>query len=245
MFVAVRVCTFYSLLWILLCMLDLRCVSVPECIVLLLVEEVAITDDLVWVVTRKGLWGNLLISVPEVDVAHIIGVMKHVWVEGIIVPEVVLVILSFPMAVNHVVEETTHTHEHVSPEDGSDHVEPRVSWAQNLVVGMVREALVRCHIWECLCESNVAVLHQGEGSEPKDGDAGTGIGPPVSVEVHFNVLMEHAITTPDRLSIDSFSEISLLLRKILNWVAWLPRIRLIELEEFLGGALHVRHLFFI
>ena len=107
-------------------MFDCRCAysSLPECIVLLLVEEVAIADDLVWVVTSEGLWGYLLISVPEVDVAHVIGVMKHVWVERIIVPEVVLVIVSFPMAVNHVVKETAHTHEHVSPEDGSHHVEP-------------------------------------------------------------------------------------------------------------------------
>ena len=107
-------------------MFDCRCAysSLPECIVLLLVEEVAIADDLVWVVTSEGLWGYLLISVPEVDVAHVIGVMKHVWIERIIVPEVVLVIVSFPMAVNHVVKETAHTHEHVSPEDGSHHVEP-------------------------------------------------------------------------------------------------------------------------
>ena len=110
---------------------------------------------------------------------------------------------------------------------------------------MVREALVRCHVGECLLESNDTVLHQSEGAEPKDGDAGTGIGPPVSVEVHFNGLMEHAITTPDRLSIDPLSEISSLLWKILNFVAWLPRVRLIELEELLGTALHVRHLFFI
>ena len=109
-----------------LCMFDCRSAYtfLPECIVRLLVEEVAIADDLVWVVTRERLWGNLLISVPEVDVAHVIGVMKHVWVERIIVPEVVLVIVSFPMAVNHVVEETAHAHEHVSPEDGSHHVEP-------------------------------------------------------------------------------------------------------------------------
>ena len=107
-------------------MFDCRCAysSLPECIVLLLVEEVAIADDLVWVVTSEGLWGYLLISVPEVDVAHVIGVMKHVWIERIIVPEVVLVIVSFQMAVNHVVKETAHTHEHVSPEDGSHHVEP-------------------------------------------------------------------------------------------------------------------------
>ena len=104
---------------------------------------------------------------------------------------------------------------------------------------MIREALVRCHVGECLLESNDTVLHQGEGAEPKDGDAGTGIGPPVSVEVHFNGLMEHAITTPDRLSIDPFSEISNLLWKILNFVGWLPRVRLIELEELLGTACHV------
>ena len=110
---------------------------------------------------------------------------------------------------------------------------------------MVREALVSCHVRECLLERNDAVLHQGESAEPKDGDAGTGIGPPVSVEVHFNGLMEHAITTPDRLPIDPFSEISSLLWKILNFVAWLPRVRLIELEELLGVALNVRHLFFI
>ena len=220
-------------------MFDLRFASLPECIVLLLVEEVAIADDLVWVVTSKGLWGNLLISVPEVDVAHIIGVMKHVWVEGIIVPEVVLVIISFPMAVNHVVEETAHSHEHVSPEDRSYHVKPRVCWAQDLVVGVVREALIRCHIRECFLERNDSVLHQCEGAEPKDGDAGTGIGPPMSVEVHFNSLMEHAITTPDRLSVNPFSEISNLLWKVLNFVAWLPRVRFIELEELLGAALDV------
>ena len=109
----------------------------------------------------------------------------------------------------------------------------------------MREALVSCHVRECFLERNDAVLHQGECAEPKDGDAGTGIGPPVSVEVHFNGLVEHAITTPDGLSINPFSEISNLLWKILNIVGWTPRVRLIELEELLGTALHVRHLFFI
>ena len=239
MFVGVRVCECTWLSRWILSMFDYRFAPFPKCIVLLVVEEVAIADDLVWVVTREGLWGNLLISVPEVDVAHIIGVHKHVWVECIIVPEVVLVIMSFPMAVNHVVEETAHSHEHVSPEDGSHHVEPRVCWAQYLVVGVVREALVRCHVGECLLESNDTVLHQGEGAEPKDGDAGTGIGPPMSVEVHFNSLMEHAITTPDRLSVNPFSEISNLLWKHLNFVFFLPRVRLIELEEFFVAAYDV------
>ena len=103
----------------------------------------------------------------------------------------------------------------------------------------MREALVSCHVRECFLERNDTVLHQGESAEPKDGDAGTGIGPPVSVEVHFNGLMENAITTPDRLSVDPFSEISNLLWKHLNSVLFLPRVRLIELEEFLVAAYDV------
>ena len=223
-------------------MIDYRCVPGHESIVLLLVEEVTIADNLVWVVTGKGLWRNLLIGVPEVDIAHVIGVHEHIWVEGIVVPEVVLVVVSFPVAVDHEVEEAAHACEHVRPEDGSNQVEPGVDRAQNLIVGVVREALVSRHVREGLLEGDEAVLHEGERAEPKDGNTGASVRPPMPVEVHFEGLVEDAISTPDSLSINSFSEISNLLWKTLNLVAWLPRVRLIKLEELLAAACHVRHL---
>ncbi len=115
---------------------DFGVVSVDITIVFFLVKEVSITDVLVWVVTCERLWGHLLVRVTEVDVAHVISVMEEIGVKSIVVPEVVLVVLAFPMPIDHVVQESAHSCEHVGPKDRSDEVEPRVSRSHDLVVRM-------------------------------------------------------------------------------------------------------------
>ena len=69
--------------------------GVAESSVFFLVKEVAIADILVGIVTREGLWRHLLVRVTEVDVAHVVGVVKEIGIQGIVVPEVVLIILAF------------------------------------------------------------------------------------------------------------------------------------------------------
>ena len=65
-----------------------------------------------------------------------------------------------PVAFNHVAEASEESERNISPEDGSQHVEPRVGRAHDLIVRMVRESFVRKKVWECLLERNDSVLHQ-------------------------------------------------------------------------------------
>ena len=80
------------------------------------------------------------------------------------------------------------------------------------------------------------MLHQCEGAEPKYGDTRAGEGSPVAVEVHFNGFMEDTVTAADSVTLDSLSEIARLLGHVLELVAWLSTICLIEAEELLVRA---------
>ena len=143
-------------------MFDFGFLLEEETIVFLLVEEVSVTNVLVWIVTSEGLWRHLLVRVAEVDVAHVVRIVQQIGVERIVVPEVVLVVLAVPMPTNHVVEEACHSGADVSPEDRASQVEPRVHWAHDFVVGVLRESAISCHIWESLLEGDDAMLHQGD-----------------------------------------------------------------------------------
>ena len=118
------------------CGLDFRLVSVDKTVVLFLVKEVSITNVLVRIVTSEGLWGDFLVRVTEVDVAHVISVVQKIRVQSIVVPEVVLVILALPVSVNHIVKESAHSEKDVGPEDRSGEVEPRVGGSHDLVIGV-------------------------------------------------------------------------------------------------------------
>ena len=112
-----------------------------ESSVFLLGEEVSVAHVLIWVVTGHGVWGHLLIGISEVDVSHVICVMEEIWVESIVVPEVMLVILTKvsawePVTFNHVAKASEESESDVSPEDGSHEVEPRVNWSHDLIVWM-------------------------------------------------------------------------------------------------------------
>ena len=50
--------------------------------------------------------------------------MQQIWVQSIVVPEVVLIILALPMSLNHVEHHTGEAESDIGPEDGTDHVEP-------------------------------------------------------------------------------------------------------------------------
>ncbi len=213
--------------------LDFRLVLVEEAVVLLLVEEVSVADVLVGVVTSEGLWGHLLVRVAEVDVPHVVRIVQQIGVQSIVVPEVVLVVLALPMSMDHVVEEPRHSGEDVRPEDGAQHVEPRVTWAHDFVVGVSREALVGSHVGERLLEGDNAMLHEGERAHPENGDTGASVGSPLSVEVHLDGLVEDGVATLDGVSLDTLSEVTDLLRVHHELVSGLPRIRLIERKEAL------------
>ena len=105
------------------------------------------------------------------------------------------VVLALEVAQGHGTQGAGHTHEHVGPEQGADHVEPGVSGAQQLVVWVVREALVRTQIWEGVYEGNQRVLHKAEGTEPEDCKARHCHCSPVSVQVLLKGLMENTVTT--------------------------------------------------
>ena len=115
---------------------DLGVDLADKAVVLLLVEEVSVTDVLVRVVTGEGLWGHLLIRVAEADVAHVVRVVKQIGVQGVVVPEVVLVVLALPVPVDHVVQETSHTRTDIDPEYWAHKVEPRVHGTHDFVVGV-------------------------------------------------------------------------------------------------------------
>ena len=180
-----------------------------------------------------------MIRVAEVDVAHVVGVVKKIGVEGVVVPEVVLIIFSFQVAIDHEVQEAGHACTNVSPKDWAQHIEPRVGRTHDFVVRVSREALVGCHVGECFLERNDSMLHKGKRTEPKDSNTGTSVRSPVSVEVHLNILMEDTVATFNRLPVYTFTEIAHLLWVVLNLIFWLPSIRLVEREEALGSARHI------
>ena len=208
---------------------------IPESLVLLLVEEIAIANVLVRVVAGELLWGHLLVGVAEVDVAHVIRIVQQIRVECVVVPEVVLVVLARPVPGNHEVQEAGHASADVRPEDRASQVEPGVDGSEEFVVGVRGEtSLVRSHVRERLLERDDTMLHEGERAEPEESDTRASEGPPMPVKVHLDVLVEDTVATLDGLSVHTLSEISDLLRQVLDLVKRLSRVRLVEGKEPLG-----------
>ena len=71
--------------------------------VFFLVEEGVVSLVSVRVVTSHTIGRYLLVCVAETDVTHVISIVHEIGVESVVVPEVMLVVLSFPMSFNHVV----------------------------------------------------------------------------------------------------------------------------------------------
>lgn len=88
-------------------------------IVFFLVKEVSIAYVLIGIVTSHGVGRHLLIGVSEVDVPHIVLIVQEIRVQSIVIPEVVLVILAFPVTLNHEVQELGHTVADVRPKHRS------------------------------------------------------------------------------------------------------------------------------
>lgn len=172
----------------------------------LLVEEFAILHMVVWVVTGHWVWRYLGVRVSEVDIPHVLLVVKHIGVVGVIVPVVVQVVLTLIVTQDHRTHGLGHPHKDVSEEDRAQHVEPGVGGTHQLVVGMGRESLIGLKVGESLHEGNESVLHEAEAAEPEHEESGDGEGTPVSVEVSFDGLMENtiaAITHMERLELYS------------------------------------------
>jgi hypothetical protein len=185
---------------------DIATIDVPS--VFLLVEPVSITNILLGVVTVEAIGGHLLVCIPEVDVAHVLFVVEEIGVKSIVVPEVVLVVFAFPVALNHEPKEFSHAVGDVSPEKRTSHIEPRVSCAEHLVVGVVWETFVAGKVGESMLKSNEGVLPKGEAAEPEDTYARAGVSSPMSVKVHLDGLVEHTIATSNSITLDTLTEIS-------------------------------------
>ena len=78
------------------------------------------------------------------------------------------------------------------------------------------------------------MLHESKSAEPKDGDARAGVSPPLSVQVHLNVFVEHTITALDSFTFNALAEVSNLFGVVLDCVARLTRIGLVERKEALS-----------
>lgn len=104
--------------------------------ILFLVEPVAVPKLRVRIVASEVVGHNFLVGVPEVDIAHIFFVVEQVRVERVVVPEIVLVIFTLPVAQNHIAKEASHPEKHVGPERRPHHVEPRPEGSQYFVAGV-------------------------------------------------------------------------------------------------------------
>ena len=75
-----------------------------------------------------------MVRIPEVDVTHVYFVVNKIGIECIVVPEVVLIVFSFPMTLHHEVHELGHSVGYIGPERRSKKVEVRVDWAHHFVI---------------------------------------------------------------------------------------------------------------
>lgn len=101
--------------------------------VFLFVKPVSVAQLGMRIVTGEVVGHHFLVCVTEINVAHIFLVVKQVGVKRVVVPEVVLVVLSFPVAKNHIPEEACHSEQHIGPESWPHHVEPRPERAKYFV----------------------------------------------------------------------------------------------------------------
>ena len=64
-------------------------------------EEAIVSLVSVGVVTSHAIGRHLLVCVSETDITHVVSVVHEIGVESVVVPEVMLVVLAFPMSLNH------------------------------------------------------------------------------------------------------------------------------------------------
>ena len=86
------------------------------CIDTLAINEFLVFEMVPWVVPVQLIWYNCLIVVWEVDVPHVIWITNEIWVQIVIVPEVVRVTLVMIPSHSHLVEPPGQSHSNVSPE---------------------------------------------------------------------------------------------------------------------------------
>lgn len=108
------------------------------------------------------------------------------------------IILSLYPSLNHIIQPSWKSQKDIGVKDGSNHVEPGVNRAQQFVIWMKGEFTIGQKVRECFMEGNKWVLEKAEWSKPKCCNSWTGVGPPLSVQIHLNGLMEDTITTISR-----------------------------------------------
>ena len=184
-----------------------------------------------WVVTGHWLWCNLSIGISEVDVSHVISIVQEIWVESIIVPSVVRIVLALPMSLGHPPGGPSQTVGDVGPENWSQKIEPGVDWTHKFIVWMGSKTLVSQKIWESVLELINSMLHQAERAEGEDTHPWYGVGSPVSIEIHLHGGMEHTISTFNGISLNPLPEISWLCWQLLNFIDWRSCITFIKAQE--------------
>ena len=92
----------------------------------------------------------------------IISIVQEIWIESIVVPSVMRIILAFPMSSSHPPHGSSQTVGDVCPEHWSQEIEPGVNWTHKLVVWMGSKALVSQEIWESVLELVATMLHEAE-----------------------------------------------------------------------------------
>jgi len=183
---------------------------------------------IVGVVTSHFLDLQLLVCVSEVDVTHIVLVVNEIGVESIVVPEVVRVVLALPMALDHLILELAHSVEDVGPHGGANRVEGGVDWAEHLVGWVRGDGRVRLQVGEGLLPRGQRVLHKGEGAKPEHGDSGASVRSPVSVQVHFERLVEDSVAAAKRLTRHTLSKIARLSGQHVGFIERRTSVRLVE-----------------
>lgn len=159
------------------------------------IEEVSVLEVVEGIVPSKRVWCHFLVRVSEVDVAHVLFIEEHIWIQGVIVPEVMQVIFSFVMPQYHSPNPLGQSVGDVGPENGSHQIEPRIERSEYFVVRVVAESLVACQVREGVQERMNTVLQETESSEPEHRSSGDCVGSPLAVQVLLKSLMEDSVTT--------------------------------------------------
>jgi hypothetical protein len=113
------------------------------------------------IVTSHWFWSDLSISVSEVDVSHVFGIVKEIRIQSIVEPPVVKIILTFPMSLCHPPALSSQTPGYIGIHDWSAQIEPRPYRTHQFVIRVVGEFLVMIKVWESVVESMDTVEHKG------------------------------------------------------------------------------------
>ena len=183
------------------------------------------------VVTCDRFWCHLCVGISEIDITHIISIMQKIWIQSIIEPRVMGIIITFQMAFNHHEGASEQPQANVRPKDWSNHIEPRVRWAHQFVVWVLREFLVSQKILEGMVELVNTMHGQEVRTKSKNTHAWYGISTPVSVKVSFYVIVENTVSTSDRVSLNTLSEITWLFWDSLQLIWRRSRVTFIEAQK--------------